>query len=527
MPNYYLPNFETNLCENTDPGYYVECDDMTNTCVQVEADPNHIVLGQINTLNWLDTISEIIFDYETASQPPSSDITDNINIIFKNIQSSDSSSDSSYDSIVTLTKKLTYENDKYYRDISQNIIVFENTSENIPIKYLDSIYISSSINSDNLPNKIFMKTNIESYYLLTHSLQDDINTRYSTNTAWNKQILDVEQFEILGNRYGDDSLDSYLIFDINLNISNDQYECPENTFVYVDTDDTDGAEINRNICKVYDSGYYRDTEEIESFQDSSGGDTSSLSSDTTVESFTNFENFDTRIQTSCFNEFDDANKDTIDITESKLGGVPNPEDIDYEGCIYKCKDDGYYYNEGLPGVQDNKYDEPCPIGYKCYDKQNIVPCNGATEYQNQSGQTECKVIPSGGSAIKDSTQNTNIGFRIPLGKKYTMGDNTISNCEINEYKDSISEINDTELERDIVCEVCPTHTTTKNLTGNEELGQYLSGSTDLSQCIPDFGYDLNIVDREVNLLEGYDDKTGIIKCAVDYYLGDFDENALY
>ena len=26
--------------------------------------------------------------------------------------------------------------------------------------------------------------------------------------------------------------------------------------------------INRNICKVYDSGYYRDTEEIESFQDS-------------------------------------------------------------------------------------------------------------------------------------------------------------------------------------------------------------------------------------------------------------------
>ena len=74
------------------------------------------------------------------------------------------------------------------------------------------------------------------------------------------------------------------------------------------------------------------------------------------------------------------------------------------------------------------------------------------------------------------------------------------NCEINEYKDSISEINDTELERDIVCEVCPTHTTTKNLTGNEELGQYLSGSTDL-ECIPDFGYDLNIVDREVNLLE--------------------------
>ena len=203
---------------------------MTNTCVQVEADPNHIVLGQINTLNWLDTISEIIFDYETASQPPSSDITDNINIIFKNIQSSDSSSDSSYDSIVTLTKKLTYENDKYYRDISQNIIVFENTSENIPIKYLDSIYISSSINSDNLPNKIFMKTNIESYYLLTHSLQDDINTRYSTNTAWNKQILDVEQFEILGNRYGDDSLDSYLIFDINLNNSNDQYECPEKYF---------------------------------------------------------------------------------------------------------------------------------------------------------------------------------------------------------------------------------------------------------------------------------------------------------
>ena len=54
--------------------------------------------------------------------------------------------------------------------------------------------------------------------------------------------------------------------------------------------------------------------------------------------------------------------------------------------------------------------EPCPIGYKCYDKQNIVPCNGATEYQNQSGQTECKVIPSGGSAIKDSTQNTNIGL---------------------------------------------------------------------------------------------------------------------
>jgi hypothetical protein len=462
---YYLPDFQNDLCNKTSPGYYVECPAGQNTCNEVEADPNHIVLGQINIIDWLDTISEIIFDYETTLLPLPTDITNDINIIFKNVPSSGGSSGGSSDSILTFTKKQNSETDKYYRDISQNIIVFENTSETIPhIKYLDSIYISSSTNSDKLPNKIFMKTNLESYYLLTDSLLDDIATRYSTNTA--KQIIDVRETGI--------EIDSYLIFDINLNISNDQRECPENTFVYVDEG------INRNICKVYDSGYYRDTDGV------------------------------TRIQTSCLNGFTDTNKATIDITESKLGGESGGQD--YAGCIYKCNDNGNYYNEGLAVC------EPCPVGYKCIDKQNMEPCNGEFEYQNELGQQVCKTIPTHGTAIThtDPTSDiiTHVGFTIPVGKQYTADDNIISDCGADDYKDTPSIINKDNAERNIPCSDCPPHTTTK--------GQV--GKVALADCIPDFGYDLLPGDNEATILPGYEDTTDSIKCGVGYYLGDFDGN---
>lgn len=498
-PEYYLRDFENDLCIKTDPGYYVLCDDNTNTCSQEKADVNNIVLGQINTADWNDTISEIIFDYESVLPP--TNVTNNINIIL------------STKNIFNLTEKSAKEEDKYYKDISQNIIVFENTStsKNIPVEKLDSIYISSSTDSNNLPDKLIMKTNIGSYYLLTHSLKEDVLSRYSTVTAWNKQIQDVEEFTTeLGNHNVDNSLDSYLIFDINLNIRNEQYECPENTFVDDSTATESNGRVsgtNRNICKFYDVGFYRDIKTTESFEDYSGGDTSSLSSDTTVESFTNFENFNTRIQTSCFNNFTQDNIKTIDISESKLGADSGGN---YAGCIYKCKNDGYYYNEGTPGVQDNKC-EPCPIGYKCDDKQNMIPCD-RNKYQNQSGQQECKTIPSDGIAITDSTSGTNIGFKIPKGKQYNKENNIISNCPENTYKNTDSEINSYNKERDISCTNCPLHTTTKQNPGNEEL----------KDCIPDFGYNLDLDDGSVDILTGYEEDNTSIKCAQGYYLGDCD-----
>ena len=562
-PEYYLPNFDTDLCDKPAPGYYVVCDDTTNTCEQVKADTNKIVLGQINVEDWFDNIVEIIFDYGTVSVPPG--VTNNINIILKNVtnieaistmDSEDESTgdptmdpedegtgdptmdpedestgdptmdpedegngDPQKDFIFNLTKKSNKQEDKYFRDISQNIIVFENTSENnIPVKYLDSIYISSYTDNEDLPNKLIMKTNVGSYYLLTHSLKEDVTIRYYTETAWNKQIQDIKQFATptLGtHNEEDDSLGSYLIFDINLNIRNEQYECPENTFI----DDSTAVNLdgtvrgtNRNICKIYDAGFYRDIQTTEGFEDYSGGDTSSLSSDTTVESFTNFENFDTRIQTTCFNQFTPANIQTIDISESKLGAEAGN---DYAGCIYKCKTDGHYYNEGRDGLDDNKC-EPCPIGYKCDDKQNMRPCNGDNEYQNETGKQECKIIPTGGVAIKDSTLGieTNIGFTIPLGKQYTMADNTISDCPKDDFKDTTSNIDNINVERDISCTDCPAHTTTKELTGR----------TQLAECIPDFGYNLDTEDGLVYTLTGYDDSSGIIKCAANYYLGNFAGN---
>ena len=511
-PEYYLPDFDYNTCVKTQPGYYVYCNDNINKCEQVEADVNKIVLGQINTAQWNDNISEIIFDYDSVSQLPP-DIT-NINIILKNIPSSSDSSSS--DSIFSLTKKSNLLLDKYYKDISKNIIVFENTNPDdiLPVTYLDSIYIISTTNYEDLPDKLIMKTNIGSYYLLTHSLKEDITYRYTEGTAFNKQKQDVIQFSDTLGGYDHDSetLGSYLIFDINLNIRNEQYKCPENTFVDDSTvTDSDGRVVggtNRNICKIYDVGFYRDTE---GFEDYSGGDTSSLSSDTTVESFTNFENFETekqRIQTSCFNEFNGSNIDTIDITESKLGAR---EGGNYAGCIYKCNTAGHYYNEGGQGLDDNIC-EKCPLGYKCSDKQNMTACNDDDKYQNEQGKTDCKTIPLGGRAITDSNlgTETNIGFIIPIGKQYNNSSNIISDCIGNTYKDTESNIDGIDLERDINCTPCPPNTTRGDSTDGKSI----------QDCIPNFGYTLNVSERRADLISGYDyDVTSdTMRCIPDYYL---------
>ena len=168
---------------------------------------------------------------------------------------------------------------------------------------------------------------------------------------------------------------------------------------------------------------------------------------------------------------------------------------------------------------DDNTCEPCPVGYKCIDKQNKLPCNGEFdgefEYQNELGQEVCKTIPTNGTAIThtDPTSGiiTHVGFTIPVGKQYTADDNTISDCGKNDYNDTISTIDENNAERDILCSECPPHTTTKDGVGKIAL----------ADCIPNFGYELLTGSNVATLLPGYDDSTGSIKCAEVYYLGDF------
>jgi hypothetical protein len=398
---------------NPQPGYYVVCN--AESCVETIAELNKIVLGQINKVDWIENIKSIIFDYELLQIPQA--ITNNIDIIFRNDAWIE-------DKILNLTKKTNITDNKYYMDISQNIIIFENdnpTGTDFLIKFMESIYISNSTLSSALPNKLILQTENDSYYLLTHRMQEDITNRYSTADVWDN---------------------SYLIFDMFLNITNEQYLCPEKTFI------DDGTTIepngssrgtNRNICKFYDSGYYRD---IYSSSGASSTQASSASTEeTTQETFTNYENFESRTQTTCLKDFTPENKATIDITDSKLGA----ESGDRGGCVYKCTTDGHYYNEGTPGLDDNKCD-PCPIGYKCDNLQNRTACSGQ-EYQNETGQTVCKTIPTGGTAIPHSEGLANIGFSVPAGKKYSYDEKTITNCSKDTYKDTISPINDQETER--------------------------------------------------------------------------------
>ena len=477
---YQLPTFSTNTCENPDPGYYVECD--ASGCVQTEADVNKIVLGQINKVDWVENIKSIIFDYVEQSIPDA--ITNNIDIIFRNESWSE-------DKVLNLPKITNITNNKYYKDISQNIIIFENdtpTGTDFLIKFMESIYISDRTTENtiiaSLPNKLILQTENDSYYLLTHRMQQDINDRYSTTTSY---VWD----------------DSYLIFDMYLNITNEQYECPDNTYL----DDGNAIEAsgsprgtNRNICKFYDSGYYRDIY-------ASTSDAASTASTASTEAFTNYENFASRMQTTCLKDFTSANIATIDITESILGAESGG---DYAGCVYKCNTDGHYYNEGTPGMTDNRC-EPCPIGYKCDNFQNRTACDGQ-EYQNETGQNECKTIPTHGTAILDDEGLANKGFSVPAGKKYNNVNNSITDCSENTYKNTTSNIDNVETEREIVCDNCPPNNTT---TKGQE------GSTELAQCIPNFGYTLDTADGVVTTLTGYDNSTGSIQCASGYYLGDF------
>ena len=486
--DYQLPNFESNTCENPQPGYYVVCDGDADACKETEATVNHIVLGQINKVDWIENIKSIIFDYE--DQTPG-EITNNINIIFRN----DSWNE---DKILKLTKNPTIMNNKYYKDISKKIIIFENNTQSTDylIKFMESIYISNNTQHSSLPNKLILQTENDSYYLLTHRMQEDITNRYSTAAIWD---------------HGQGEGESYLIFDMFLNITNEQYLCPDNTYIDDGTEASGSSRgTNRNICKFYDSGYYRD---IYSSSGASSTEASSASTEETPqEPFTNYENFESRTQTTCLKDFTLENKATIDITDSKLGAQAGG---DYAGCVYKCNTAGHYYNEGTPGLDDNKC-VPCPIGYKCDNLQNRTACIGQ-EYQNETGQTECKTIPTGGTAIPHSEGLANIGFSVPAGKKYSNIENinTISDCSKDTYKDTISPINDQETEREIECLACPTNTTTKKVLG----------STELAQCIPDFGYTLDTTERLAEVLEGYDvDSSGSIQCASGYYLGDFDGN---
>ena len=484
--DYQLPNFESNTCENPQPGYYVVCDGDADACNEKEATVNHIVLGQINKVDWIENIKSIIFDYE--DQTPG-EITNNINIIFRK----DSWNE---DKILNLTKNPTIMNNKYYNDISKKIIIFENNTQSTDylIKFMESIYISNNTHHSSLPNKLILQTENDSYYLLTHRMQEDITNRYSTAAIWD---------------HGQGEGESYLIFDMFLNITNEQYLCPDNTYIDDGTEASGSSRgTNRNICKFYDSGYYRD------IYSSSGASSTEASSASTEETFTNYENFESRTQTTCLKDFTLENKATIDITDSKLGAQAGG---DYAGCVYKCTTDGHYYNEGTPGLADNKC-EPCPIGYKCDNLQNRTACIGQ-EYQNETGQTECKTIPTDGTAIPHSEGLANIGFSVPAGKKYSYDDYyddyTITDCSKNTYKDTISHINDQETEREIECLACPSNTTTKEVLG----------STELAQCIPDFGYTLDTTattERLTEVLEGYDDSSGSIQCASGYYLGDFD-----
>lgn len=467
--DYQIPNFNSNKCKNPEPGYYVQCDQ--DVCRQIKAELNKIVLGQINKVDWLENIKSIIFDYEQLTLGT---VNDDIYIIF-NVALSEYKN-------LKLSKKDNITNNKYYKDISQNIIIFENdtTSDtDYLIKFMESIYISNTTVPSSLPNKLILQTENDSYYLLTHRMQEDIANRYSTADIWDN---------------------SYLIFDMYLNITNEQYLCPDNTYIDDGTEiEADGSGINKNICKFYDSGYYRD------IYSSSGTSSTDASSASTQETFTNYENFESRTQTTCLKDFTSENKETINITDSKLGAQSG---INRAGCVYKCNTDGHYYNEGTSsGWEDNKC-EPCPIGYKCDNLQNKTACIGK-EYQNETGQTECKKIPTDGTAILQGLAN--IGFSVPEGKKYNNVDNTISDCSKNTYKDTISNINDQERERYIECLACPLNTTTK---GEE-------GSTQLAQCIPNFGYTLNTTDGIVTKLTGYDDSSGSIQCAREYYLGDF------
>ena len=488
--DYQLPNFSTNTCDNPEPGYYVVCD--ADACVQTEADVNKIVLGQINKVDWVENIKSIIFDFEL--QPPSEAIANNANnidIIFRNESWTE-------DKVLNLPKITNITNNKYYKDISQNIIIFENdtpTSGDFLIKFMESIYISDSDSTTvvSLPNKLILQTENDSYYLLTHRMQQDINDRYSTTTSY---VWD----------------NSYLIFDMYLNITNEQYECPDDTYIDNGTAiEASGSPrgTNRNICKFYDSGYYRDI-----YTSTSGADSSSLSDasteeDASSEGFTNYENFASRMQTTCLKDFTATNIATIDITESKLGAESGG---DYAGCVYKCNTQGHYYNEGTPGMTDNTC-EQCPIGYKCDNLQNRTAC-GVGKYQNQTGQTVCKTIPDGGSAILDDG-GANIGFSVPAGKKYNNVNNTITDCSENTYKNTPSVINNLETEREIICDSCPpNNTTTKGV----------EGSTELAQCIPNFGYTLDISNGQVKTLAGYDNSTGSIQCEPGYYLGDFNGN---
>ena len=484
--DYQLPNFSTNTCDNPEPGYYVVCD--ADACVQTEADVNKIVLGQINKVDWVENIKSIIFDFEL--QPPSEAIANNANnidIIFRNESWTE-------DKVLNLPKITNITNNKYYKDISKNIIIFENdtpTSGDFLIKFMESIYISDSTTVVSLPNKLILQTENDSYYLLTHRMQQDINDRYSITTSY---VWD----------------NSYLIFDMYLNITNEQYLCPDNTYIDNGTSiEADGLKrgTNRNICKFYDSGYYRDI-----YTSTSGADSSSLSDasteeDASSEGFTNYENFESRMQTTCLKDFTATNIATIDITESKLGAESGG---DYAGCVYKCNTQGHYYDEGTPGMTDNRC-EPCPIGYKCDNFQNKKACDGQ-EYQNETGQNECKTIPTHGTAILDYEGLANKGFSVPAGKKYNNVNNSITDCSENTYKNTTSNIDNVETEREIVCDNCPPNNTT---TKGQE------GSTELAQCIPNFGYTLDTANDVVTTLTGYDDSTGSIQCASGYYLGDF------
>ena len=479
---YQLPNFESNVCENPEPGYYVVCD--AHACVQTKADTNKIVFGQINKVDWVENIKSIIFDYELLQIPEA--ITNNIDIIFRN-------ESWSKDKILNLPKKTTITDNKYYKDISTNIIIFENatpTDSNFLIKFMESIYISNSTTVDTLPNKLILQTENDSYYLLTHKMQQDISDRYSTADIWD---------------------DSYLIFDMYLNITNEQYLCPDNTYIDNGTAiEASGSSrgTNRNICKFYDSGYYRDIYTSTSGADSSSLSDASTTEDVSSEEFTNYENFESRIQTTCLKDFTLANIATIDISESILGAQSGG---DYAGCVYKCNTAGHYYNQGTPGKADNKC-QPCPIGYKCENLQTRTACD-SDKYQNVTGQTACKTIPTGGVPIFDSERLAHIGFSVPAGKKYNDVSNTITNCSENTYKNTQSVINNLETEREIICDNCPpNNTTTKGV----------EGSTELAQCIPNFGYTLDTSDGVVTTLAGYDDSTGSIQCASGYYLGDCD-----
>ena len=447
---HYIANSETRSCDKPEPGYIVKCGNSACTDATLDEDRtqelvrnNSIVLGQINKVAWDENIKSIIFDYET----------DNINLNIDEIVISFKNNSSTYQ--LPLIKKQTVADNKYYSDISKNIIIFENTTLNEDvrfIKFMEGIYIDSSISSRNLPGKLILQTKNDSYYLLTHRMKNDITHRYSEGTG-----------------------PSYFIFHMDLNITNEEYLCPDNTYV------SEEYGVNMNICKFYDVGYYRDV------------DTNSSKNK----------------QTNCFKDFTEENKAKIDITESILGAESGEERA---GCIYKCKTEGHYYNEGTPGEADNRC-EQCPIGYKCDDFQNRTACNGTNEYQNETRQTVCKTIPDGGSAILDDEGKANIGFSVPAGKKYSSVSNTITHCSVDTYKNMTSDINYQDIERDIECISCPENTTTK---GQE-------GSTELAQCIPNFGYTLDISNREVTTLEGYDEtSTGSIQCASGYYLGDFD-----